>query len=42
MIAWTVNDLSRATELAALGVDGICTDDVAGVLSALSALAASR
>ncbi len=40
VIAWTVNDLSRATELAALGVDGICTDDVAGVLSALSALSA--
>lgn len=26
VIAWTVNDLSRARELVAMGVDGICTD----------------
>jgi glycerophosphoryl diester phosphodiesterase len=28
VIAWTVNSRSVAEELAALGVDGICTDDV--------------
>ncbi len=28
VIAWTVNSRARAAELAALGVDGICTDDV--------------
>ena len=26
VIAWTVNDVARARELVALGVDGICTD----------------
>lgn len=26
VIAWTVNDLARARELVAIGVDGICTD----------------
>jgi glycerophosphoryl diester phosphodiesterase len=26
VIAWTVNDISRARELTAIGVDGICTD----------------
>jgi glycerophosphoryl diester phosphodiesterase len=33
---WTVNDLDRAAELAALGVDGICTDDPVGVAAAVS------
>lgn len=28
VIAWTVNSMARATELAEMGVDGICTDDV--------------
>jgi glycerophosphoryl diester phosphodiesterase len=28
VIAWTVNSGARAAELARLGVDGICTDDV--------------
>ena len=28
VIAWTVNDVETARRLAALGVDGICTDDV--------------
>ena len=27
LIAWTVDDLSRMRELAAMGVDGICTND---------------
>lgn len=26
VIAWTVNDVARARELAAMGIDGICTD----------------
>ena len=29
VIVWTVNDLRDAERLASLGVDGICTDDVA-------------
>jgi glycerophosphoryl diester phosphodiesterase len=28
VIAWTVNGRSAAERLAALGVDGLCTDDV--------------
>jgi glycerophosphoryl diester phosphodiesterase len=28
VIAWTVNDADEARRLAALGVDGLCTDDV--------------
>jgi glycerophosphoryl diester phosphodiesterase len=28
VLAWTVNDADAARRLAALGVDGICTDDV--------------
>jgi glycerophosphoryl diester phosphodiesterase len=28
VIAWTVNSAGAATDLAALGVDGVCTDDV--------------
>jgi glycerophosphoryl diester phosphodiesterase len=28
IVAWTVNDLSRADELARMGVDGITTDDL--------------
>ena len=31
VIAWTVNDASRAADLAALGVDGLCGDDIAGL-----------
>ena len=37
VIAWTVNDPARARELVAMGVDGICTDDVAGVGAAIRA-----
>lgn len=37
IIAWTVNDPTRARHLAALGVDGLCTDDVTGIRSALTA-----
>jgi glycerophosphoryl diester phosphodiesterase len=33
---WTVNDGARARALADFGVDGIITDDVPRVLSALS------
>ncbi len=35
LIPWTVNDLERASELAALGVTGICTDHPAAVRRAL-------
>lgn len=35
VIAWTVNDPERAEELAAWRIDGICTDDVAGIRAAL-------
>jgi glycerophosphoryl diester phosphodiesterase len=28
VIAWTVNDPEAARSLAALGVDGLCSDDV--------------
>jgi glycerophosphoryl diester phosphodiesterase len=28
VLAWTVNDLEAAKALVALGVDGLCTDDV--------------
>lgn len=42
VIAWTVDDLSRATELAALGVDGLCTNDVAGVRAAVVRAAVVR
>jgi glycerophosphoryl diester phosphodiesterase len=28
VIAWTVNSSGPASDLAAIGVDGICTDDV--------------
>jgi glycerophosphoryl diester phosphodiesterase len=35
VIAWTVNRPERAIELAGFGVDGICTDDVAGIGAAL-------
>jgi glycerophosphoryl diester phosphodiesterase len=37
VIAWTVNDPSVARELAALGVDGLCSDVPAHVRSALDA-----
>ena len=36
VIAWTVNDPARAAELTALGVDGLCTDDVTGIRLARS------
>ena len=36
IIAWTVDDPARAAALAALGVDGLCTNDVAGVRAALA------
>jgi len=32
-----VNDPARARQLAAWGVDGLCTDDVAGITAALAA-----
>lgn len=32
VFAWTVNDVDAATKLAAMGVDGICTDDVSILL----------
>lgn len=32
---WTVNDVERARDLAALGVDGLITDDPRGLLAAL-------
>ena len=35
VIAWTVNDAGRARELAVLGVDGLCTDDVTTIRSAV-------
>ncbi len=35
VIAWTVNVRDRASQLAAFGVDGICTDDVAAVVAQL-------
>jgi glycerophosphoryl diester phosphodiesterase len=35
VIAWTVNSPERARQLAAMGVDGLCTDDVAGIAAAL-------
>ncbi len=35
VIPWTVNDASDARRLASLGVDGICTDDVAALAAAL-------
>lgn len=41
VIAWTVNEPDRAVALAALGVDGICTDDVAGIGAVLRQRAAS-
>jgi glycerophosphoryl diester phosphodiesterase len=34
VIAWTVNDSGRARQLAALGVDGICTDTPRDILGA--------
>ena len=37
VIAWTVNDRGQATRLAALGVDGVCTDLVIDIASALRA-----
>jgi glycerophosphoryl diester phosphodiesterase len=36
VIAWTVNDVSRARELTAIGVDGICTDAPRELLLGLS------
>lgn len=36
VIAWTVNDPARASELVAFGVDGVCTDDVAAIGAAIA------
>ncbi|HET7586262.1 MAG TPA: glycerophosphodiester phosphodiesterase [Gemmatimonadaceae bacterium] len=35
VIAWTVNDVATASRLAAVGVDGVCTDDVAALSTVL-------
>ena len=35
VIAWTVNSADRAVQLAGFGVDGLCTDDVAGIGAAI-------
>jgi glycerophosphoryl diester phosphodiesterase len=37
VIAWTVNEPARAAALAALGVDGLCTDTLPGIREALPA-----
>lgn len=37
LIAWTVNDISRARVLSVLGVDGICTDTPAEIREGLTA-----
>lgn len=39
VIVWTVNDPERATTLASLGADGICTDDVPAIKAALERVA---
>lgn len=39
VLAWTVNEPDTAVAFAALGVDGICTDDVAAVRAALAGAA---
>jgi glycerophosphoryl diester phosphodiesterase len=36
VVVWTVNDPSVAVSLAALGVDGLCTDDVPAIRSAIA------
>lgn len=36
VFAWTVNDVARARELAAMGVDCICTDSPREIMSALT------
>jgi glycerophosphoryl diester phosphodiesterase len=36
VIAWTVNEVSRASELKAIGVDGICTDTPRELLERLT------
>jgi glycerophosphoryl diester phosphodiesterase len=36
VIVWTVNDPAVAVRLAALGVDGLCTDEVPAIRAALS------
>lgn len=36
VIAWTANDANDARRLAALGVDGLCTDDVRALRAALA------
>jgi glycerophosphoryl diester phosphodiesterase len=38
LFAWTVNDPARVAALAALGVDGIVTDDPGGALDALATM----
>ena len=37
VLAWTVNDPDRARELTRIGIDGLCTDDVAATRAALTA-----
>jgi glycerophosphoryl diester phosphodiesterase len=37
IVVWTVNDVEAARALAALGVDGICTDVPADMVAALRA-----
>lgn len=39
VIAWTVNDGDAARFLAAMGVDGLCTDDVGALRAALTQVA---
>jgi glycerophosphoryl diester phosphodiesterase len=36
VIAWTVNDAEVMRRFAAIGVDGLCTDDVALARTALA------
>lgn len=35
VVAWTVDDPARARQLASLGVDGLCTNDVRGIQAAI-------
>jgi glycerophosphoryl diester phosphodiesterase len=40
IVAWTVNDPAAAARLATLGVDGLCTDDVPAIRTALTGASA--
>jgi glycerophosphoryl diester phosphodiesterase len=42
VMVWTVDDAARAVELAAVGVDALCTNDPAGIVDALSGAASGR